>query len=156
MAKKTDKDKKSQTSDNGQDNKMIFDLLQNMANNQGELANRLSDLEESTHKKESASAIIKLANMYFKPEDKYLPDMTFLSPMAARPLAEALALDEMTSEKVRNGEISLGKLVIFNWFHLLRGVRGRLLGLGAEAMREQVSSESTGDEGLDEFEAGRE
>jgi len=30
------------------------------------------------------------------------------------------------------------------------------LGLGAEAMREQVSSEGAGEEGLDEFQGGQE
>lgn len=152
MAKKD----KTKVSDNGQDNKAVLDMLGIMARNQEELANRLADLEDTAHKKDSGSNLIKLANWYFNPEDKYLPDLTFISPLSAKPLAEALALDEQTSEKVRSGEISLNKLLIFNWFHLQRGVKGRLLGLGAEAMREQVSSESTKEEGLDEFEAGRE
>jgi hypothetical protein len=151
MAKKD----KGNTDGDKQKNEVLA-LLQAMAQGQEELANRLSDLEETTHNKDNSSMIIKLANMYFKPEDKYLPDMTFLSPLAAKPLAEALALDEMTSERVRSGEISLGRLVIYNWFHLLRGVKGRLLGIGAEAMREQVSSEATKEEEMPEFEAGRE
>jgi hypothetical protein len=151
MAKKD----KPKTSDNGQDNKML-EVLQVMARNQEELANRLADVEEAAHKKDSGSNLIKLANWYFNPDDSHLPDLTFISPLSAKPLAEALALDEMTTEKVRSGEVSLNRLLIFHWFHLQRGVKGRLLGLGAEAMREQVSSESTKEEGLDEFEAGRE
>jgi hypothetical protein len=151
MAKK----EKAKVEGNGQDNKML-DVLQVMARNQEELANRLSDLEESAHKKDGGGNLIKLANYYFNPDDKHLPDLTFISPLSAKPLAEALALDDMTSEEVRSGAISLNRKLVFYWFHLQRGVKGRLLGLGAEAMREQVSSEGTGDEGLDEFEAGRE
>jgi len=151
MAKK----EKAKVEGNGQDDKML-DVLQVMARNQEELANRLSDLEESAHKKDGGANLIKLANWYFNPDDKHLPDLTFISPLSAKPLAEALALDEMTSEKVRNGEVSLNRLLIYNWFHLQRGVKGRLLGLGAEAMREQVSSEGAGEEGLDEFQGGQE
>lgn len=150
---------KKKTNEDGNDIRQdmeIRDYLQSIIDNQKELSNRLSDLEETTAKGDSSSAIVKLANMYFKPEDKYLPDLSFISPLAARPLAEALALDEMTSEKVRSGEISLNKLVIFNWLHLQRGVRGRLLGIGAEAMREQVSAEGVREEGMPEFEAGKE
>ena len=134
----------------------IQELLQVIAQSQQELSDRLSDLEETAGKKDDSATIVKLANMYFKPEDKYLPDLSWISPLAARPLAEAMALDEMTSERVRSGEISLNKLVIQYWLHFQRGVRGRLLGIGADAMREQVSGEATRDEEMPDFEAGKE
>ena len=95
--------------------------------------------------------------MYFKPEDKYLPDLSWISPLAAEPLAEALTLNMMTTEAARKGEISLNTELIYNWLHFQRGVRGRLLGIGADAMREQVSAEATkGDENMPDFEAGKE
>ena len=150
------KSKKLKIEDNGQGTPSIEELLQTIAQSQQELSDRLSDLEEATGKKDDSATIVKLANMYFKPEDKYLPDLSWISPLAARPLAEALALDEMTTERVRKGEISLNKLVIQNWLHFQRGVRGRLLGIGADAMREQVSSEATKEENMPEFEAGKE
>ena len=149
------KPKKIENEGNGQ--QTIQELMQVIAQNQQELSDRLSDLEEATGKKDDSATIVKLANMYFKPEDKYLPDLSWISPLAARPLAEALALDEMTTERVRKGEISLNKLVIQNWLHFQRGVRGRLLGIGADAMREQVSAEATkGEEEMPDFEAGKE
>lgn len=159
MAKKKPRDNHDDINSENSDNEQspdIKELLQTIATNQKELSDRLGDLEETVSKGDSSSAIVKLANMYFKPEDKYLPDLSFISPLAARPLAEALALDEMTSERVRSGEISLNRLVIFNWLHFQRGVRGRLLGIGAEAMKEQVSAEGAREEGIAEFEAGRE
>ena len=135
---------------------MLLEALQAIIGKQSEFSERLDDIEHDVHGGDKVGNLIKLANFYFKPEKEYLVDMSFLSPLAARPIAEAMALDEMTSPRVRNGEISLNRLVIENWLHALRGVRGRLLGIGAEAMREQVSSEGTKDEGLAEFEAGRE
>jgi len=134
----------------------ILEALQAIGSKQMELNERLDDLEHSVHGEDNVGTLIKLANFYFKPENNYLVDMSFLSPLAARPIAEAMALDEMTSPRVRNGEISLNRLVIENWLHALRGVRGRMLGIGAEAMREQISSEGTKEEGLEQFEAGRE
>ena len=152
MATKKDAGKK----ESGQDEQTILDALQAIMGKQAELNERLDELETSVRGEDNAGNLIKLANFYFKPEDKYLSDMSFISPLAARPIAEAMALDEMTSPRVRSGEISLNRLVIENWLHALRGVRGRLLGIGAEAMRDQVSQEGTKDEGLAEFEAGRE
>jgi len=133
----------------------ILNALQAIDSKQSELGERLDELEQAVHG-ENVGTLIKLANFYFKPENDYLVDMSFISPLAARPIAEAMALDMMTSEEVRSGAVSLNTLVIEKWLHALRGVRGRLLGIGAEAMREQVSQESTRDEGLAEFEAGRE
>ena len=147
-----DKDDK----DNKPEEQNILLALQSIASKQTELTDRLNELEEARQGESSTSSLIKLANFYFKPDNEYLADMSFLSPLAARPIAEAMALDEMTSPRIRNGEISLNRLVIENWLHCLRGVRGRLLGIGAEAMREQVSNEGTKEEGLAEFEAGRE
>jgi len=133
------------------------ELLQAIAQNQQELSDRLSDLEETTAKGDGSAAIVKLANMYFKPEDKYLPDLSWISPLAAEPLAEALTLNMMTTEAARKGEISLNTELIYIWLHFQRGVKGRLLGIGAEAMREQVSAEATkGEEEMPEFEAGKE
>lgn len=135
----------------------LEELLKSLVSGQRELNDRLSDLEEATAKGGQDLAKIQLANMYFKPEDQYLLDMSYISPLAARPLAEALALDKQTSEEVRSGQVSLNVLVIYNWLHALRGVRGRMMGIGAEAMKEQVSAESARtEEGMAEFEAGRE
>jgi len=133
------------------------ELLQAIVQSQQELGDRLSDLEETTTKGDSSAAIVKLANMYFKPEDKYLPDLSWISPLAAEPLAEALTLNMMTTEAARKGEISLNTELIYIWLHFQRGVKGRLLGIGAEAMREQVSADATkGEEDMPEFEAGKE
>jgi len=135
----------------------VHQLLQAIAQNQQELSDRLSDLEETANKGDSSAAIVKLANMYFKPEDKYLPDLSWISPLAAEPLAEALTLNMMTTPEARKGLISLNTELIYTWLHFQRGVRGRLLGIGADAMREQVSAESAKDEGnMPDFEAGKE
>jgi len=134
----------------------ILAALQAIDNKQAELGERLDDLEQSVHGEGSHGNLIKLANFYFKPEDKYLPDMSFISPLAAEPLAEALTLSLMTTEEARTGKLCLNTSLIYTWLHFQRGVRGRLLGIGAEAMREQVSNESTREEGLAEFDAGRE
>ena len=134
----------------------LQEVLQTIAQNQQELSDRLGDLEESRNKDDS-SAIVKLANMYFKPEDKHLPDLSWISPLAAEPLAEALTLNLMTTEDARKGKISLNTELIYTWLHFQRGVRGRLLGIGADAMREQVSAEaSKGEEEMPDFEAGKE
>lgn len=96
-------------------------------------------------------------SMYFNTDDKHITELSFISPLAARPFAEAMTLDAMTVEQVRSGEVSLNKLLILNYLRFQRSVRGRLLGIGAEAMREQVSSEgSKGEEEMPEFEAGKE
>ena len=153
----TKKLKEAEGEDNKQGMPGVQELLQAIAQSQQELSDRLSDLEETTSKGDSSAAIVKLANMYFKPEDKYLPDLSWISPMAAEPLAEALTLNLMTTEAARRGEISLNTELIYNWLHLQRGVRGRLLGIGAEAMREQVSAEaSKGEEEMPDYEAGKE
>lgn len=148
------KSKETENKDNGQ-NTQIQELLQAIAQNQQELNDRLSDLEETASKGEDSTKL-NIATMFFKPEDKYLPDFSWISPLAARPLAEALALDEMTTERVRSGEVSLNKLVIHNWLHFQRGVRGRLMGIGKEAMEGQVSAEATHNEEMPDFEAGKE
>jgi len=155
MAKKF-KEPELENEGNGQGIPSIQDLLQAIALNQQELSDRLSDLEEATGKNDDSTRV-NIATMFFKPEDKFLPDFSWISPLAARPLAEALALDEMTTERVRSGEISLNKLVIQNWLHFQRGVRGRLMGIGKEAMEGQVSAEAAKEEeNMPEFEAGRE
>ena len=155
MAKKF-KEPELENEGNGQGIPSIQDLLQAIALNQQELSDRLSDLEEATGKNDDSTRV-NIATMFFKPEDKFLPDFSWISPLAARPLAEALALDEMTTERVRSGEMSLNKLVIQNWLHFQRGVRGRLMGIGKEAMEGQVSAEAAKEEeNMPEFEAGRE
>ena len=149
--------RESVTEGDGQKMPGIQELLQAIAQNQQELSDRLSDLEETTKKGDNSAAIVKLANMYFKPEDKYLPDLSWISPLAAEPLAEALTLNLMTTDAARKGEISLNTELIYNWLHFQRGVHGRLMGIGADAMREQVSAEATkGEENMPDFEAGRE
>ena len=151
------KKKLESTKDNGQDIPSLQDVLQAMARNQQELSDRLSDIEESASKGDSSAAIVKLANMYFAPEDRYLPDLSWISPLAAEPLAEALTLNLMTTEDARKGKISLNTELIYTWLHFQRGVRGRLLGIGADAMREQVSADAAKGEGdMPEFEAGKE
>jgi len=151
------KPKEPEIENNKQGVLSVEELLQVIAQNQQEFSDRLGDLEEAEGKGDNTATIVKLANMYFKPEDKYLSDLSWISPLAARPLAEAMALDEMTTERIRRGEISLNKLVIQNWLHLQRGVRGRLLGIGADAMREQVSGEAAkGEEEMPDYDAGKE
>jgi len=149
--------KEYEAKNSGQVIPSVPQLLQAIAENQKELSDRLSDLEETTSKGDSSAAIVKLANMYFKPEDKYLPDLSWISPLAAEPLAEALTLNIMTTPEARKGLISLNTELIYTWLHFQRGVRGRLLGIGADAMREQVSAEASKDEeNMPDFEAGKE
>lgn len=149
--------KEPEIEDNRQDIPSTQELLQTIVRNQQELSDRLGDLEETTTKGDSSVAIVKLANMYFKPEDKYLPDLSWISPLAAEPLAEALTLNLMTTEDARRGRISLNTELIYIWLHFQRGVRGRLLGIGADAMREQVSADAAKGEGeMPDFEAGKE
>jgi len=151
------KSKETEIKNNEQSVPSLQDVLQTIARNQQELSDRLGDLEEATAKGDSSAAIVKLANMYFTPEDKYLPDLSWISPLAAEPLAEALTLNLMTTEDARRGRISLNTELIYIWLHFQRGVRGRLLGIGADAMREQVSADAVKGEGeMPDFEAGRE
>ena len=151
------KPKEAEDEGNGQGAPSLQEVLQVIAHNQQELSDRLSDLEETTRKGDSSAAIVKLANMYFKPEDKYLPDLSWISPLAAEPLAEALTLNMMTTEEARKGKISLNTELIYNWLHFQRGVRGRLMGIGADAMREQVSADAAkGEEEMPDYEAGKE
>ena len=155
MAKK--KLKEDEAENSGQVVPSVPQLLQAIAQNQQELSDRLSDLEETASKGDSSATIVKLANMYFKPEDKYLPDLSWISPLAAEPLAEALTLNIMTTPEARKGLISLNTELIYTWLHFQRGVRGRLLGIGADAMREQVSADAVkGEEEMPDFEAGKE
>jgi len=147
----------SEAEGNGQGGPSLQEVLQVIAQNQQELSDRLSDLEETTRKGDASAAIVKLANMYFKPEDKYLPDLSWISPLAAEPLAEALTLNMMTTPEARKGLISLNTELIYTWLHFQRGVRGRLLGIGADAMREQVSADAVkGEEEMPDYEAGKE
>jgi len=151
------KSKETRDENDGQGVPSLQDVLQAIARNQQELSDRLGDLEETTAKGDSSAAIVKLANMYFAPEDKYLPDLSWISPLAAEPLAEALTLNLMTTEDARRGRISLNTELIYIWLHFQRGVRGRLLGIGADAMREQVSADAAKGEGeMPDFEAGKE
>jgi hypothetical protein len=132
-------------------------VMEAILQNQQELSDRLGDIEETKHKDGEGSALIKLANIYFNTDDNHITELSFISPLAARPFAEAMALDAMTTEEVRSGIVSLNKLLILNYLRFQRSVRGRLLGIGAEAMREQVSSEGAkGEENMPEYEAGRE
>jgi len=155
MAKKKLKEDEAESNEQGIPS--VPQLLQAIAQNQQELSDRLSDLEETASKGDSSATIVKLANMYFKPEDKYLPDLSWVSPLAAEPLAEALTLNMMTTPEARKGLISLNTELIYTWLHFQRGVRGRLLGIGADAMREQVSADAVkGEEEMQDFEAGKE
>lgn len=148
------------TPDNGAELKEQIDAIlggiETLSRNQSELNDRLSDLEEGSHNKDGNSTKVELAHMYMKPPDEYLMDLSRIPPLAIRSIAEALTLDEMTNPRVRNGEISLNKLLIQNWLHGLRGNRGFILHLVADAMREQVSAEASPKEDMPEFEAGRE
>jgi len=152
MANKKPKEAEAESSEqNG-----VHELLQAIAQNQQEFSDRLSDLEESAQKVDTSATIVKLANMYFNTDDKHITELSFISPLAARPFAEAMALDAMTTDEIRRGDISLNKLLILNYLRLQRSVRGRLLGIGAEAMREQVSSEANKEEEMPDYEAGKE
>jgi len=158
MIKGKEKDRQN-IGGNGQNDQSatLTQLLQTIAQQQQELSDRLSELEEMVTNRDRDNTKIQLAHMYMKPPKDYLVDLSRISPLAARPIAEALALDEMTSPRVRSGEISLNRLVIENWLHALRGVRGFILHLVADAMKEQVSAEATKeDEEMPEFQAGRE
>jgi len=149
------KPKKIENEGNGQ--QTIQELLQVIAQNQQELSDRLSDLEETKDKKDDDNTKIQLAHMFVKPPDEWLVDLSKISPLAARPYAEAMALDAMTTPKVRSGEISLNKLLWLEYLHALRGVRGFILHMVADTMREQVSSEAAkGEENMPDFEAGKE
>ena len=149
--------KEAEGEGNGQGIPSVQELLQAIAQNQQELSDRLSDLEETTNKGDYKTTAINIANKYFTPEDKYLPDMSWVSPLAARPFAVALTLDKMTDEPVRRGEISLTELFINHSLHFSRGINGRLMGIGKEAMEQQVSAEATKeDENMPDFEAGKE
>ena len=142
--------------DNGQGMPSIQNLLQAIAQNQQELSDRLSDIEEKTTKKEGGTGI-HIAEMFFKPDDKYLPDFSWISALAAKPFAIALTLDKQTDESVRSGKVSLTEMYIYNLLHLYRGVGGRLMHMGKEALEQQVSAEATkAEEEMPEFEAGRE
>jgi len=157
MAKANKRPKEAEVDSREQGIPSVHQLLQAIAQNQQELSDRLSDLEETASKGDSSAAIVKLANMYFKPDDKYLPDLSWISPLAAEPLAEALTLNMMTTPEARKGLISLNTELIYTWLHFQRGVRGRLLGIGADAMREQVSAEAVkSEENMPDFEAGKE
>ena len=147
--------KESNIKDNGQEVSSIQEILQVIAQNQQELSDRLSDLEETTDKKDDNTKI-QLAHMYMKPPNEWLVDLSRISALAARPYAEAMALDSMTSPLVRSGEISLNRLLWQEYLHALRGVKGFVLYLVADAMREQISTEGPKEEGMPEFEAGRE
>jgi len=136
----------------------IEELLQTIIANQQEFSDRLSDLEEKEiGKVDGSTTAVKLANMYFKPEDKYLPDVSWISPLAARPFAVALTLDKMTDAPVRRGDISLTEIFIYYSLHFSRGIAGRLMHMGKEALEQQVSAEAVkSEEEMPEFEAGRE
>jgi hypothetical protein len=153
---KKEKSKEKDTEPGNNDNGELKALLGAIHQNQQELSDRLSDIEETSHKSVDNSALVKLANMYFNTDDKHIVELSFISPLAARPFAEAMALDSMTTEEVRNGTISLNRMLILTYLRFQRSVRGRHLGIGAEAMLGQVTSEGKGDEEMPDFEAGGE
>jgi len=156
-AKKT-REPEIKNNGNGDGHANLQTTLELLLQNQQELNDRLSDIEETKHSEAGeGAALVKLANMYFNTDDKHITELSFISPLAARPFAEAMALDAMTTEEVRSGKISLNKLLILNYLRLQRSVHGRLIGIGTSAMQEQISAAtSKEEEDMDTFQAGKE
>lgn len=143
-------------SDNGNEELSVKDSLALILKNQNIISERVDEIEDKINENADVkNALLQLVNLYYNTDDTHILELSYISPLAAAPIAESLALDAMTSPDVRNGKVSLNTLVIMKWLRSLRSVRGRHLGLGAAAMQDQVNTE-TKEEPMSEIEAGRE
>ncbi len=139
----------------GQDIKIILESLEAINKVLGNISERQDEFEEQLNRKTN-TASSKLVDLYFNADKKHILELSWIAPLAATPFAEAIALENMTAEQIRSGEESLLEFYIDTQLRLNRSIRGRLVGLGAEALREQVSSEGAKEEEMPEFRAGEE
>lgn len=154
MARESRKSKS--TGNSKQEAQSILESLQAIARNQTELNDRLDDMEERlSNAAAGGAALLKLVNLFYDTDDKHISELSHISPLAARPFAEAMTLDDLTSEAVQNGQLSLNRLLILNYLRFQRSVRGRHFALGVPVLQDQVNVEGQ-KEVLPEFEAGRE
>jgi CHAD domain-containing protein len=146
---------KPKVSDNGEESQAMLASLQALNVALGNIIARQDELEEQFNKK-MAPASSKLVDLYFNTDARHIHELSWIAPLAATPFAEAIALENMSNEEIRSGKVSLLEFFIEKQLRFNRSVRGRLVGLGAESLREQVSSEAAKEDEMQEFKAGEE
>lgn len=129
--------KKATTSDNGEEDEVLF-LLQGIAKKQEEIDERLGELEEGTQK---GAAALKMVNLMYDTDDNHLPGLTRIPLRAARAFALGMALDSLTDEDVMAGKVSLQHKFNMYYFQLMRSVGGEHLKRGVDLAGEQAATE---------------
>lgn len=144
--------KKSEDTGNAE----ILEALRNIAQNQADVNERLDEFEERLNDTATQSAaLLKMVNLFYDTDDKHIQELSHISPLASRPFAEAMTLDDLATDEIRDGKISLNRLLILNYLRLQRSVRGRHFALGVPVLQDQVNAEGQ-KETFPEFEAGKE
>lgn len=136
---------------NGQIDALIG-LVQSLNTRLDDLQGQIEDAKNTSNAAKEAT--LKLVNFVFDTDDDHAIELSFISPLAARPFAEALTLDALTDKNIRSGKTSLNKRRIINFLRFQRSVRGRLLiGVAKEALSEQISTQNEED-AAEEFKMG--
>lgn len=154
MVKKVEIEEESQISGNGSSSNGSHDgeVLQAIANNLALLTDRLDDIEDRVQQNAAAGqALLQMVNLFYDTNDKHITELSYISPLASRPFAEALTMDALLDPDVKSGEVSLNKKLILNFLRLQRSVKGRHFALGMPVLQEQVTAQTEKD--ADEFEA---
>lgn len=149
---KTEKDSASGNGHQEFSSEQVLGAMQRIAELQGELSERLQDLEEKVSNSSVNPALLRMVNLFYDTDDKHIAELSHISPLAARPFAAALTLDMMTDPAVQDGTISLNKLLILNFLRLQRSVKGKHFALGIPVLQTQVSNEE--ESKADEFNMG--
>ena len=120
------------------DSQRILALLENISRQQGELQERVEELEKSTT---NADASIHMMNFLYNTDDKHLPELTRIPIQAVRPHALGMMLESLFDPEVQSGEVPLSRILRNAQFRLMRSVGGIHLGRGVRLAEQQAEAE---------------
>lgn len=124
-------------------------LLEAMILKQGEIVERLEDVERKSVANDQAT--INLVNYIMDTDDKHLPEMTNLSPLSIRALAHAEGLESILHNTDR--KTSLARKILIMYYRLLRSEGGLHLGRTTRIMERQLENEDE-DNNLEKMQMG--
>lgn len=133
------KDANEENEELGQsDSQRILAMLENISRQQGELQERVEELEKSTT---SADASIHMMNFLYNTDDKHLPELTRIPIQSVRPHALGMMLESLFDPEVQSGEVPLSRILRNAQFRLMRSVGGIHLGRGVRLAEQQAEAE---------------
>jgi hypothetical protein len=119
-----------------------------------QLSDRVDELAEQFGDGKRGESRLLLAQKMYKTDRKEILEVSTIPSMASEPFAYALALDDKTSRRGQNKDVSLTALTIDYILRLNLSVLGRNRWRTLPALIEQVSAMESGEGRMQEIEAG--